>query len=473
MSGRRRRTSSCSPRRRRRRGALCSSHRAVAVRRSSSWSTTGARRGPRPVRCAVPTAPPSRRGTCASSASSRCPSPNDRRRSPARSTGRGPRSARARLAVRRRRLAPGLLGSVAVPRSLRPGLYRGSVARRRPDGRVPAARRGRQRCRRRTRCTPGSSSGRITPTTPSTARAALPTTPACWPRYGIGDGTRGRRRRRRRRRAPDSLARRRVGRVAAARSHAGSRPQTRACMRACPRRCPTPTSATSRPRRPARADVRRWGEALRARGPGVRQLVTAPPDPTLGSHRRRVGDAPGRPHARRRSLTTHAASAPRPGCTRRAARRPGAPTLLLDQDAVGNLAVAPASWQQGGAGLLYWSVNDYTGDPYRDPINHGERAMVASPTATAYCSIPGRPLGLRGPERLAAARARRRRPADHRRGGAARTPRPGRRARARCWPRAARHRGVRRQPGQPGSRSSASSCSASSGRREPRPAAAC
>jgi hypothetical protein len=76
--------------------------------------------------------------------------------------------------------------------------------------------------------------------------------------------------------------------------------------------------------------------------------------------------------------------------------RAGAPTLLLDQDAAGNLAVAPATWQQGATGLLYWSVNDFTGDPYTDPINHdGEADRVAN--GDGVLLYPGRPLGLRDP----------------------------------------------------------------------------
>jgi hypothetical protein len=75
---------------------------------------------------------------------------------------------------------------------------------------------------------------------------------------------------------------------------------------------------------------------------------------------------------------------------------PGSPTLLLDQHAVANLAVAPASWLQGGAGLLYWSVNDYTGNPYRDPINHGEEEGRIS-NGDGVLLYPGQPLGLRAP----------------------------------------------------------------------------
>jgi Domain of unknown function (DUF4091) len=61
-----------------------------------------------------------------------------------------------------------------------------------------------------------------------------------------------------------------------------------------------------------------------------------------------------------------------------------------------NLAVAPASWLQGGRGLLYWSVNDYTGDPYRDPLNHGEEEGRTS-NGDGVLLYPGRPFGLLAP----------------------------------------------------------------------------
>jgi len=140
--------------------------------------------------------------------------------------------------------------------------------------------------------------------------------------------------------------------------------------------------------------IRRWGDLLARSAPGVRQLVTAPPDPTLGSS---VGawamhlDALT-PDA---LAATHSAGA-QAWVYSSCCERPGAPTLLLDQDAVGNLAVAPATWQQGGEGLLYWSVDDFTGDPYRDPANHdGEPGRVAN--GDGVLLYPGRPLGLKAP----------------------------------------------------------------------------
>ena len=140
---------------------------------------------------------------------------------------------------------------------------------------------------------------------------------------------------------------------------------------------------------------------------------------------------------------------------------PGDPTLLLDQDAVGNLAVAPAAWQQGAAGLFYWSVNDYTGDPYTDARNHAdEPARVGN--GDGVLLYPGRPLGLSAPNaslRLAlvaaglqiadeAALLARRGQADQ--------------ARARARARAAGHRPSSWTARRPGKPSSGRCCTASS-----------
>jgi hypothetical protein len=140
--------------------------------------------------------------------------------------------------------------------------------------------------------------------------------------------------------------------------------------------------------------VRRWGGALGQEAPGVRQLVTAPPDPSLGhsvgAWAMHLVDLTPSALATSRSLGAEAwvySSC----CESR-----GSPTLLLDQDAVGNLAVAPASWLQGGAGLLYWSVNDYTGNPSNDPVNPaGDEGRVDN--GDGVLLYPGRPLGLAGP----------------------------------------------------------------------------
>ena len=140
--------------------------------------------------------------------------------------------------------------------------------------------------------------------------------------------------------------------------------------------------------------VRRWGGALSHDAPGVRQLVTAPPDPSLG---RSVGAWAMHLRALTPAVlaTTHGLGA-EAWVYSSCCETPGDPTLLLDQDAVGNLAVAPAAWQQGAAGLFYWSVNDYTGDPYTDARNHiDEPARVGN--GDGVLLYPGSPLGLEAP----------------------------------------------------------------------------
>jgi hypothetical protein len=142
------------------------------------------------------------------------------------------------------------------------------------------------------------------------------------------------------------------------------------------------------------AQVRRWGAALQLVAPGVRQLVTATPDPSLGravgAWAMHIGALTPSALAATRSVGAEA------WVYSSCCESPGSPTLLLDQSAVGNLAVAPATWLQGGAGLLYWSVNDYTADPYRDPQNHGGDAGRIS-NGDGVLLYPGRPLGLAGP----------------------------------------------------------------------------
>ncbi len=138
--------------------------------------------------------------------------------------------------------------------------------------------------------------------------------------------------------------------------------------------------------------VQRWGEALAQEAPGVRQLVTAPPD---GS----VGNSVGAWSMHLRDLTPAALAATQAAGAEAwvyssCCEDQGNPTLLLDQDATGNLAVAPATWQKGAVGLLYWSVDDYTADPYRDARNHEDDRVANGDGVVIY---PGRPLGLRGP----------------------------------------------------------------------------
>ncbi|MDX6619787.1 MAG: hypothetical protein QOK36_2173 [Gaiellales bacterium] len=138
--------------------------------------------------------------------------------------------------------------------------------------------------------------------------------------------------------------------------------------------------------------VRRWGAALHQEAPQVRQLVTAPTDGSLGA-------AVGAWSMHLRDLTpemlaqTHALGA-EAWAYSSCCEAPGNPTLLLDQDAVGNLAVVPATWLQGGTGLLYWSVNDYTGDPYSDAQNTGDDVIA---NGDGWLLYPGRPFGLRAP----------------------------------------------------------------------------
>ncbi len=140
--------------------------------------------------------------------------------------------------------------------------------------------------------------------------------------------------------------------------------------------------------------VRRWGTALRAEAPGVRQLVTAPTDEafgrTVGAWSMHLGALTPEVLA-----TTHELGA-EAWIYSSCCETPGSPTLLLDQHAVGNLAVAPASWLQGAKGLLYWSVNDYTGNPYRDARNHGEQGDHIS-NGDGVLLYPGRRLGLPAP----------------------------------------------------------------------------
>ena len=142
------------------------------------------------------------------------------------------------------------------------------------------------------------------------------------------------------------------------------------------------------------AQARSWGEALAREAPGVRQFVTAPPDPALGSS---VGAWAMHLHdlTPEQLATVHGLGA-EAWVYSSCCETPGDPTLLLDQDAVGNLAVAPAAWQQGAAGLFYWSVNEYTGDPYTDARNHDdEPARIGN--GDGVLLYPGRPLGLRAP----------------------------------------------------------------------------
>jgi hypothetical protein len=140
--------------------------------------------------------------------------------------------------------------------------------------------------------------------------------------------------------------------------------------------------------------IRRWGAALKRAAPTVRQLVTSPPEAV-------VGDAVGAWSMHLGALTpgvlatTHELGA-EAWVYSSCCESKGSPTLLLDQDAVGNLAVAPATWLQGGAGIVYWSVDDYTGDPYDDARNHGDEPDQIG-NGDGVLLYPGRPLGGRSP----------------------------------------------------------------------------
>jgi hypothetical protein len=140
--------------------------------------------------------------------------------------------------------------------------------------------------------------------------------------------------------------------------------------------------------------VRRWGGVLSRDAPGVRQFVTAPPDAPLGSSvgawAMHLRDLTPAVLARTHDLGAEA------WVYSSCCERPGDPTLLLDQDAVGNLAVAPAALQQGAAGLFYWSVNEYTGDPYTDARNHDDEPERVG-NGDGVLLYPGRPLGLNAP----------------------------------------------------------------------------
>ena len=121
-------------------------------------------------------------------ASSRCPSPSARAPS-TRAAGRGPGSARARLGTAAAGDAAGVLGLDRHPAHA----GRGDLSRLDPGraevARLQPARRKTSRSRASGRCTPGSSSGRATPTTPNTDPERPPPTRARYARYGIGDGS--------------------------------------------------------------------------------------------------------------------------------------------------------------------------------------------------------------------------------------------------------------------------------------------
>jgi hypothetical protein len=142
------------------------------------------------------------------------------------------------------------------------------------------------------------------------------------------------------------------------------------------------------------ADVRAWGDALRRADPGIEQLVTAPPSAALrgaagilSMHLSALG--PGV------AAETRSGGA-EPWSYSSCCETPGDATMLLDDRATSNLAVAPATWLQGGRGLLYWGVSVFTADPWKQAAQR-----IDEPNQTAngdgILLYPGRPVGLPGP----------------------------------------------------------------------------
>jgi hypothetical protein len=140
--------------------------------------------------------------------------------------------------------------------------------------------------------------------------------------------------------------------------------------------------------------VTRYGQALARSAPRVRQFVTAAPRSGLNAGR-------GAIYAMHlEDLTSARVNRARAGggaawaysscCEGR-----GDASLLLDQRATGNLAVAPATWMQGGKGLFYWGVTVYEHDPWRQ----AEQPLDGSRTSNGdgVLVYPGRSQGLAGP----------------------------------------------------------------------------
>ena len=141
----------------------------------------------------------------------------------------------------------------------------------------------------------------------------------------------------------------------------------------------------------ARGEAAAWGRALHAAAPDVRQLVTAPPWDGL---------APGDVGTFAVHLRHAAASTPNVRALaaelwiyNSCCERRGDPTLLLDDVASSNAAVAPAAWLAGGKGVLYWGVSAYNANPWRIPST--DRNGIAN--GDGVLLYPGRPVGLEGP----------------------------------------------------------------------------
>ncbi len=141
-----------------------------------------------------------------------------------------------------------------------------------------------------------------------------------------------------------------------------------------------------------RADVEAWGRALAAAGADVGQFVTAPPwdglEPGLvGVFAVHLRDADAALRARVAALGADL------WIYTSCCERPGHPTLLLDDSAASNAAVAPATWLAGGRGLLYWGVSVYRDDPWQ--VASMDRSGVAN--GDGVLLYPGRPVGRDGP----------------------------------------------------------------------------
>jgi hypothetical protein len=140
--------------------------------------------------------------------------------------------------------------------------------------------------------------------------------------------------------------------------------------------------------------VARYGQALARSAPRVRQFVTAPPRSGLNAGR-------GAVYAMHlQDLTAARVNRARAGggaawSYSSCCERSGDPSLLLDQRATGNLAVAPATWLQGGKGLFYWGVTVYEHDPWKQAEQPIDRNHVSN--GDGVLVYPGRSQGLGGP----------------------------------------------------------------------------
>jgi hypothetical protein len=140
-----------------------------------------------------------------------------------------------------------------------------------------------------------------------------------------------------------------------------------------------------------RAAAAAWGSELHATAPDVRQLVTAPPWPGLQPGQ--VGTFAVHLHDAAQAAPAAKALGAELWIYSSCCEEPGDPTMLLDDFASSNAAVAPATWLAGGRGFLYWGISAYMANPWRvansDPtgVANGDGVLV----------YPGRPAGLDGP----------------------------------------------------------------------------